>query len=227
MKFRPTILVIMAVALTGCVTGRRTFELPVKTAAEPVAHLGDVYIASVTDDRQFQNKPSDPSIPSINGDVATLSAEQRDRMIGRQRNTWGGAMGDVSLPENDTVTRRVRLLVEQGLLRSGYRVSAGPGAPNSVTVSVQEFWGWMTPGLFTISFEAKITCAVTTSAPGGSHTVVVKGYGKKKGQIASNENWQRAFAPAFDDFIANFAAQSANLQLRRNDSAETHAAATP
>ena len=86
---------IAVVFQSGCVTGRRSLSLPVSTHDAPSATRGQVYIATVTDNRHFENKPSDPSIPSIDGDVTKLSAAEKDRMIGRQRNTWGKAMGDI------------------------------------------------------------------------------------------------------------------------------------
>ncbi len=219
MNYRTLMLMIAALAVAGCVTGRRTFELPVNARVAPVPTRSSVYIASVTDDRQFQNKPSDPSIPSVHGDVTKLSADQRDHMIGRQRNTYGKAIGDVSLPENDSVERRVLLLVEQGLRQSGYRISTDPSAPNSITVSIRKFWGWMTPGFFALTFEAQIECAVSAKGPAGLHTVVVSGYGLNHGQFAKDENWLEAFEPAFDDFVTKLAAESGNLRLPDADSA--------
>lgn len=213
MNLRALTLIIAAFLLGGCVTGRRTFDLPVNATIAPPASHGSVYVGSITDNRHFQNDPSDPSMPSISGDPAKLSATQRDRMIGRQRNTFGKAMGDVSLPESDSVTQRVRLLVEQGLAQSGYQVMSDPGAPNTVTVSILNFWGWMTSGFFALTFEAKIACAVTATGPNGPHTIIVKGYGLNHGQVAKDENWLEAFEPAFDDFVANLAAQSNDLEF--------------
>ena len=146
MKLPFIALVGVAIAFqTGCVVGRRSFELPVQSHDIPAATQGKVYIAAVTDDREFQNKPSDPSIPSIDGDVTKLSVQEKDRMIGRQRNGFGHAMGDMALPADDAVTKRARLLVEQGLMRKGYEISSDANAPYSVSVSVKEFWAWMTP----------------------------------------------------------------------------------
>ena len=68
-------LVIVAIVLqTGWVIGRRELTLPVQSRDMSTAIQGRVYVAAVTDDREFQNKPSDPSIPSIDGDVNKLSA---------------------------------------------------------------------------------------------------------------------------------------------------------
>jgi hypothetical protein len=215
MKFPIIALIGVAIVLqTGCVAGRRSFALPVQSHDIPAATQGKAYIAPVTDDREFQNKPSDPSIPSIDGDVTKLSAREKDQMIGRQRNTWGKAMGDIALSADDSVTKRARLLVEQGLMRKGYEISGDPGASKSVTVSVKEFWAWTTPGFFALTFEAKLSCSIAVTDASGVHTTIVKGYGLNHGQFAKDVNWQEAYDPAFEDFIANFGTQWEDLGLR-------------
>lgn len=202
------------VVQTGCVTGRRELTLAAPTdGLSNSATAGRVFLAAITDDRQFQNKPDDPSTPSINGDVTKLSAEDKDRMVGRQRNGFGHAMGDVSLAGNDSVTKEVRTLVEQGLQRKGYRLTQNSDAPNVMKVSTTEFWSWMTPGFFALSFEAKIQCAITVTNGAGSHTLIVKGYGLNHGQFAKDANIVQAFDPAFADFLVNFATNVDNLGL--------------
>jgi hypothetical protein len=198
---------IAVVFQSGCVTGRRSLSLPVSTHDAPSATRGQVYIATVTDNRHFENKPSDPSIPSIDGDVTKLSAAEKDRMIGRQRNTWGKAMGDIGLQDNDSVTKRVRLLVEEGLRRKGYGVTDDPKAPTTAAVSVDEFWGWGTPGFWVLTFEAKIQCTISVSNASGVQNEIVNGYGINHGQVAKDGNWQEAFDPAFEDFMTNFGTQ--------------------
>lgn len=222
---RPLVVFLALVALGGCVTGRRTFDLPVSSPVAPVGNRGIVYIASVTDDRHFEMNSSDPSVPSVNGDVAMMSATDRDRMIGRQRNTFGKAMGDVSLPAGESVTHKVRSLVEQALIQSGYRITEDPKTPESIAVSIRNFWGWMTPGFFALTFEAKINCAITASGPGGVQTIAVKGYGINHGQFAKDENWVEAFDPAFKDFVSNFAAQLQDLRLQGTTSVQADPAA--
>jgi uncharacterized lipoprotein YajG len=224
MKFSQLMLIGAAIVVqTGCVTGHRTLGLPATSAtAVSTATHGRVYIASVTDDRRFENKPSDPAVPSIAGDVTTMSATEKDQMIGRQRNTWGHAMGDIRLPAGDSVTKRVRLLVEQGLRRDGYQVSADPNAPNSVAISVNEFWAWMTPGFWSLTFEAKIMCLIAANnGDGSSHTATVRGYGRNPGQVAKDVNWQDAFGPAFEDFITSLSREVGKIGLRGDNQAST------
>ncbi|MGA2399705.1 MAG: YajG family lipoprotein [Steroidobacteraceae bacterium] len=197
-------------------TGRRelTLTVPANAAAGPAT--GRVFLAAVSDDRQFLNKPDDPSTPSIDGDVSNLPPEAKDRMVGRQRNGFGHAMGDVSLAANESVTKQVRSLIEQGLKGKGFQLTKDPAAPNVMTVSTQEFWSWMTPGLVALTFEAKIRCTITVTNATGSHTLVVKGYGLNHGQFAKDVNFVEAFDPAYADFLDNFANNAAALALRRD-----------
>jgi len=222
MRLSSWLIVGAAIVLqAGCVTGHRTLDLPPTaapvgaSAAATPAVQGLVYLASVTDDRKFENKPDEPSTPSIDGDVTKMSAQDKDRMIGRQRNTFGHAMGDIMLPPGDSVTKRVRGLVEEGLRRDGYQVSSDPNAPNSVALSINEFWAWTTPGFWALTFEAKIQCTLTVNNGNGSaRTLSVKGYGKNSGQVAKDANWQDAYKPAFEDFISNLSQQVGQLGLR-------------
>jgi uncharacterized lipoprotein YajG len=189
---------------SGCVAGRRTLSLSVPTGSVLAATKGKAHVVSVTDNRVFENKPSSPSTPSIDGDVSSISAAQKDRMIGRQRNGFGHAMGDIGLEENDSVTKRVRLLVEEGLRRDGYQVTSDSEGAMPVTVSVDKFWVWMTPGMWALTFEARIMASITLTTAAGSSTFVVLGEGTNHGQSAKDGNWMEAYQPAFEAFLANF-----------------------
>lgn len=208
-KCRTSCAFVTFAVLSGCVTGHRTLDLPVApTNVTATGNRGLVYVAAISDNRVFQNKPSDPSIPSVAGDVNKLSPEQKDRMVGRQRNTWGHAMGDITLPPGDSMTARMRLLVERALAQDGIRETDDPHSPNSISVVVNEFWSWMTPGFWALTFETKIASTVTVaSSNGASHTLMVRGYGLNHGQFAKNSNWQEAFQPAFDDYVTNLASE--------------------
>lgn len=200
-------LLLLALAVTviqsGCVVGRRTVPLSIPAqATAPAANKGAIAITSVTDARVFQNKPTDPAVPSIDGDVGSMSADQKSGMIGRQRNTYGKAMGDIALPAGDSVVQRSRLLVEEGLKRRGYTISADASAPNTASVTIDEFWAWFSPGMFSVSFEARVYCTLTLKKADGSAKVTVKGYGINKGQVASDANWQLAYTRAFEDFLS-------------------------
>lgn len=195
-------LVLCSLLTSGCVVGRRTVALPIPTQPPASADKGGFHIAEVVDNRKFENKPRDASIPSIDGDVTSLSSEVKSSMIGRQRNTYGKAMGDIALPAGDSVVKRSRALLEEGLRRRGYTISDDPNAAHAASVSIDEFWAWFSPGMFAVSFEARVTCTLRVRKGDGSADVVIHGYGMNKGQVASDGNWQLAYTRAFEDFLA-------------------------
>ncbi|RYD66115.1 MAG: hypothetical protein EOP83_05835, partial [Verrucomicrobiaceae bacterium] len=87
---------VMALTQVSCVVGTREVSIDVPQGSRPGGR-GAATITKVSDSRQFQNKPSDPSTPSVDGDVSSMSAAERSRYVGRQRNTYGKGMGDVAL----------------------------------------------------------------------------------------------------------------------------------
>lgn len=188
---------------TGCVVGRRTLALPVPTATtEAPAQKGTVYLESVTDDRHFENKPEAPSTPSIDGDVNTLSAEQRSMMVGRQRGGFGNAMGDIALPTGETVQKRATALFEQALKARGYSLSSDAStASTTAKIGVSEFWAWCTPWGFAISFEARVTCKIVLKTPVSPKEIVVSSFSRNLGQVISDANWQLAYTRAFEELL--------------------------
>lgn len=213
MKIYTLFIVICITALqSGCVTGRRTVALPIATLSSTgAAAKGEFAVVAVTDNRAFQNKPSEPFIPSINGDVTSLSPEQKSLMIGRQRNTYGKALGDIALPAGDSVKERTKALVEAIMKSRGYSLGASSPAGTSADISIDEFWAWGTPGVFSVSFEARVSCTLTLKRSDKSTRIVVQGYGINRGQFAKDENWQQAYDRAFADFATKL-----NTELEKN-----------
>lgn len=197
------ILPILAL-LSGCVVGRRTVDLTVPNPAMTSLNKGEVYIAGIEDHRIFQNKPPLPSIPSIDGDVGQMSTSEQSLMIGRQRNGYGMAMGDIALPEGESVEVKMRKLIESGLSSKGYTISGQPDSGYDFDAEIIAFWAWFTPGMFAVSFEAEVVCDIKIHGQGADKEMRVKGYGKNTGQIASDANWQLAYTRAFNDFLLNF-----------------------
>lgn len=202
--------IVLVCFTSGCVTGTRSLGVTVAPADSYAKGppKGPIAIGDISDARQFENKPGDPSTPSIDGDVYTLTPERRSTYIGRQRNTFGHAMGDIALPAGQTVQAKVADLLREGLKQKGYEVVDTATTENRATVEVQQFWSWMTPGFFALSFEAQIKCRVTISKDGKQASFIVKGYGLNHGQFAKDVNWQEAFDIAFADFLKNFGEQA-------------------
>jgi hypothetical protein len=192
---------ILALINSGCVLGRRTVDLSIPHASGYPAGGGVIMIGKVEDKRGFENKPGDPATPSIDGDVTRMDAATKALMIGRQRNGYGMAMGDIGLPKERSVETLTRELLAESFKRSGYSV-ANDGSGKTVDVEINEFWAWFTPGLFAVTFEARVHCTLVVTRTAESKTVVIGGHGINKGQVASDANWQLAYQRAFEDFLA-------------------------
>jgi hypothetical protein len=198
--------------VSGCVTGTRSISLGVTPADSYSKNpsKGTAAIGLITDDRTFQNNPDEPSTPSVKGDVNALTPAAKSTYIGRQRNTYGHAMGDIALPDGGTVQGKVAELLGEGLKRQGFELADPAKADSVVSAGIQEFWSWGTPGFAVLTFEARISCTVTVTRGAKHSTFVVKGYGKNHGQIAKDGNWQEAWDLAFTDFLKNLDEQLAS-----------------
>ena len=186
---------------SGCVVGRRTVDLPVPPATSLPASKGTVAISSIEDARHFENKPDHPSTPSIDGDVNSQSAEQLSVVIGRQRNGYGHAMGDIALPAGETVQTRVKDLITQGFAQHGYTITTDASADNTVNVKIDRFWAWMPYS----SISAQIECSFTVKRDGHTATFTAEGTGVAVCAISyTNADWQLAYTRAFEDFLAKF-----------------------
>ncbi len=205
-------LIVICALSAGCATGRRTIALNAPVSTVATADKGAISITKVTDERHFENKPSQASTPSIDGDVNTASRETLKTMIGRQRGGFGAALGDVALTPPATVETEVQALIAEGLKRRGYTVGANSRG-DSVDVAIKEFWAWFRPGFAEIAFEADIRTVLSITVTGQKRTLEVKGHGREEGQVASNEHWQRAYALAYEDFLKNLDASLASAGL--------------
>ena len=120
--------VCLCVSLAGCATSRSEIKLqsPVVSASSSVAGNGHiVVIKSVTDERVFEQAPSDPSTPSLGfGGSDGATAQVKSRAIGRKRNGFGKALGDVLLDQGQTVQEVVRKNLAAALEQSGYKVES-------------------------------------------------------------------------------------------------------
>lgn len=207
MKFNYMIVpaAILACSLmSGCVVGRRTVGLPVNKSPASEGTKGTFVVQGVSDERRFENKPAAPSTPSIDGDVNKTPKEQLATMIGRQRNTYGKALGDIALPAPETVETKMVEVIEEGLRRGGYTIGAPGSSANTASARINKFWAWGSPGMWSIGFEANLEAEITLVKDGKTVTFTVKGYAENRGQVASDANWQLAYSRAFDDFLKNF-----------------------
>lgn len=194
----------LCVASMSCALGDLDIAAEVPEGSHPPVR-GQASVGSINDLRQFVNKPSDPSIPSSRHDVNTLSAGDKNRIVGRMRNTYGHAMGQIVLPGGETVQTKTRELVTEALARRGY----GTGGGTTVGVDITKFWAWMTPGMWTVGLEARIEGRVRV----GGRSFTISGYGEHNTPAAVTASWELAYSRAMEDFIAKLEKQLASSGL--------------
>jgi hypothetical protein len=197
---------------TGCVTGTRSvamsepnFSMTRTISNEPLA------IREITDDRVFEDGSPNASTPSVRGGLDGSTSEQRARLIGRQRNGYGMAMGDIDLPNERTVRDEVRDLVSRGVSERGYALS--DSSATRMDIEIQKFWAWMQPGVWSVSFNSEIRTKLRIGTSEGTKEITVEGRGENKGQGASDANWALAFQRAYDDYLKNLESALAELGL--------------
>jgi len=191
--------IIAVLLLTGCATGTRNIELNLPEYSGDKSKSGAIYIDTLEDKRIFEQKPRNPSTPSVDGDLSTTTKDELASLIGRQRNGYGQALGDVALPSGVTVR--------------GYTVVDNADAPIKLAVDIEKFWAWFSPGLFTVSFESTLQCKLDFEQTGETTSFTVSGYGINKGQVASDANWELAYQRGFQDFLDNLEAALDNAGL--------------
>ena len=209
----------LALLLGACATTRGEMSLAVPandaapaTLATPAIDDADAgatrvaVIERVSDRRQFEENPRDPSIPSLKkGSDYALDAEGRKRAIARKRNGYGMAMGDILLEGEETVETLARGLVESGLRERGYRILAAgepvPADALKLQVDINEFWAWFSPGFWSVSMEAKMKIRFDVTDAVGSRRFEVSAYGINKGQSGREANWRLAYDRAFEDYL--------------------------
>ena len=205
-NFQALLFLWMACLMMGCAMTRGILNVPFPTAANPAAGPS-VKIVRVSDERTFELKPRIPSIPSIkDGNITdkTITA----RAIARKRNGYGAAMGDILLPEGETVEGLVKAAVTRACRESGYRVvdQNETGFPSAIPLeaSVQQFWAWFTPGFWTIDTDFIAEVKIVGDVSGFKNNASsVEGHYHKSGMAAGSGMWMKTITEGVEDLVAN------------------------
>jgi uncharacterized lipoprotein YajG len=203
--------------LGACATSRSTLTLAVPAQGTVVSGSKVAVIETVSDQRNFEEDPDEPSTPSLKkGEKYTLDAQGRSKAIARKRNGYGMAIGDIVLEGDATVETLTRELVTQGLRERGYQVvAAGAAAPADalkLRVNVNEFWAWITPGMWAGTIEARVKTNIQTSSE-RAPSMDVLGYGENTVQTGRDLNWQQAYERSFNDYLGKLRAAFAAADL--------------
>jgi len=151
-----SISLLTAALLTGCAAGRTVVSAGIDAGTNP-SQGEPVRLEEVRDARVFSASPPHPEMPSLmNAEEIHTPAITR-RAIARKRGGFGNALGDVLLPEGQSVSQLVGDAVSRAFRVSGYRVVAPGDADyaraSPVQVRIDKFWSWFTPGFASVALE--------------------------------------------------------------------------
>lgn len=201
-----TAILIVCVATAGCATSRSEIKLssPAMLSNTNVSSGRTAVIRSIKDERVFEQAPKDPSTPSLGfGGADQSSTELKARAIGRKRNTYGKALGDVLLQSGQTVEGVVRENLAAALTQAGYQVKSEDAAgalPLVIDVRIKQFWAWFQPGFWAITLNTNIVTDLDLSGAATPTTINV--HAEDSRQAATESAWMEIVGKALDDYRA-------------------------
>lgn len=183
----------LLLGLSACATSRSVIGIdlppdPPKATGTPIK------IAAVTDLRQFSVDPDNPSLPSLGDAAEIIDPKITAQAMGRKRNSYGKALGDLMLPPGQTVTGVVEAATRQALEASGYRVvdSNSPDYARATTIAIKvdQFWAWGQPGFaaLTLNFDAKVSLDGTVANANLSEPITI--HAETHPQMGTEDNWK-------------------------------------
>jgi len=195
------LLLAGVLALSACATSRGVLDVE-RAVDENPATGQPVTFARVSDNRKFEIAPPIPSIPSLKGGEVGNPAIT-SRAIARKRGGFGQALGDILLPEGDTVAGIVQEALTDAFRDRGYRVvsESDPDFAEAVPleVDIERFWGWFQPGFWQVKIHYESLIHVKGDI--GPY-VEGKSYEKQTEigtQMATGEVWLRAVSTNLDE----------------------------
>lgn len=194
----------IAVVVTGCATSRSSLDIQIPKAQNAQSNGKQVYINSVSDKRAFQLNPSTPDIPSL--DPSEDQNEQiKLRAIGRKRNGFGKALGDMLLKEGETVQSLTNQSIQQAFAEKGYTVLNSKEQVTKdtyiVDANVQKFWAWMNPGFWQLTLSSEIATDLAIKAPKGATSQQISVKAADGYQVATEANWTEIIQKSIQLYI--------------------------
>ncbi|WP_397390630.1 flagellar biosynthesis protein [Polynucleobacter sp.] len=194
----------ITIAVTGCATSRSSLDIQIPKAQNAQSNGKQVYINSVSDKRVFQVSPPNPDIPSL--DPSEDQNEQiKLRAIGRKRNGFGKALGDMLLKEGETVQSLTNQSIQQAFAEKGYTVLSSKDQVTKdtyiVDANIQKFWAWMNPGFWQLTLSGEISTDLAIKAPKGTTSQQISVKAADGYQVATEANWAEIIQKSIQLYI--------------------------
>jgi hypothetical protein len=113
------------------------------------------------------------------------------------------------LPEGRTVADLTRDAVTRAFRDAGYRVvgSDDPAPAQPITVRIDQFWAWMTPGFWTLTLEHEARVNVRGPVTPFQDGKALRAYASQKGQVAASDAWTEIVNKGLEDLTAKIRAE--------------------
>lgn len=211
---KSTVTTILLIIMTGCATNRGEIDIKDIVSTNPSSGKALKFVR-VTDKRDFQIKPKLANIPSLKNDEINDTSITA-RAIARKRNTFGQALGDILLPEGKTVMNVVENRLSKGFRENGYRVlsdkDTGYDKAIPVEVDIKKFWGWFSPGFWSLGINFQTSIVVTSPVQGFDKGIEFDSEVQERFQTASGSNWKTVINLSLDELNKDIQKEIQSIQ---------------
>lgn len=192
--------VMILTVVVGCATSRSVVSIDQPALQDVEADTGGtIYLESVLDNRIFEDEPAEPSTPSLGKEGASAASDEiRARAIGRKRNGYRKALGDVLLPEGETVERLIRSYAAAAFSDAGWRVVDRSDADLVASIQINEFWAWLNPGFWSIALNSVVSTTLEIS--GNEEDIPVEVRVEDSRQMATEAAWIEIVEMALQEY---------------------------
>lgn len=201
------VIIIAAIfTLAGCATSRSVLDIQPPTGQPGQTNGKSVFINPVSDNRSFQANPATPDIPSLDPSEAQ-SDSIKARAIGRKRNGFGKALGDMLLKDGETVQSLTYKSIQEAFVEKGYTVITNKDliAKDTyiVNASIDKFWAWMNPGFWAITLSSEVSTDITVKS--GKTTTPIKAAAKAADsyQVGTEKNWTEIIQQSLQLYVTD------------------------
>lgn len=163
-----TTILLSLLLMSGCAVSRS--EINVGTPMPSTINNNidkHIVLTASYDARIFHDNPATPDIPSLgSGGIANNGVEIRTRAIGRKRNGYGKALGDVLLPQGQSVSQLIDDRISTTLSTLGYTIVKADISSKEtpvVKVDIYQFLSWLDVAFTHLTVNTRIMTKISVN----------------------------------------------------------------
>jgi hypothetical protein len=214
MKYSMKFVLIFSVSallfLSGCATNRSVLNLQLSDSEFSASQSGaKLFVNSVSDQRAFEENPRTQDVPSLGfGGAGNATSDIKKRAVGRKRNGYGKALGDILLQEGQTVESVIEYALKKSFSKAGYLVLNSDENIDNETIfvdaEIQKFWAYMTPGFWAITLSSDISTRLKLTQKSSNDPIVEEVSVRSEGkyQVATEGNWVEIIDKSINKYIS-------------------------